>query len=369
MKRIALFSLAAVALIACRDDATEPRAVDSPGVPVFGLSNPDGCVAPPSDLVSWWPGEADATDVAGGHDGSLVGGVTFEAGQAGLAFRFDAVGELVEVADHPDLDIESFPSATVEGWFTSSGALGSDPNIVGKHTCSVYGGWFFTTAQGAFIGNHWVGGQGVKGLNLNDGQFHHFAIVKDGNRYFEYVDGTLLSSDVGLSVGSPAREPMQIGNITTGTCLASQHPLHGVVDELTIYHRALSASEIYGIFQAGSAGKCIQVDIDVKPGSDPNCFNINGRGVIPVAILGSADFDVSEIDVGTLLFGGLAVRVRGKGPLCHVEDTNGDPFPDLVCQFEDNADNWEEGNATAKLTGSLSNGIPFAGTDNICVVP
>ena len=37
--------------------------------------------------------------------------------------------------------------------------------------------------------------------------------------------------------------------------------------------------------------------IDVKPGSDPSCFNIDGRGVVPVAVLGSLELDVSTIDV------------------------------------------------------------------------
>ncbi|UCC83682.1 MAG: hypothetical protein JSW46_01740 [Gemmatimonadota bacterium] len=113
----------------------------------------------------------------------------------------------------------------------------------------------------------------------------------------------------------------------------------------------------------------IEVDIDIKPGSEPNRFNIIGRGIIPVAILGSADFDVSETDVGRVQFAGLEVRVRGNRFLCHVEDTNGDPFPDLVCQFGDNAEDWVPGNATATLTGELLDGTLFEGTDNICIVP
>lgn len=113
------------------------------------------------------------------------------------------------------------------------------------------------------------------------------------------------------------------------------------------------------------------VSIDVKPGSDPNCFNINGHGVIPVAILGSQDLDVSNIDVTSLLFGGLEVRVRGnKGPLCSVELANGDSYLDLVCHFADDPSNWTVGETDeASLKGTLLDGTDIEGTDSICVVP
>ncbi|MCU7800866.1 MAG: hypothetical protein KZQ70_12155 [gamma proteobacterium symbiont of Lucinoma myriamae] len=110
--------------------------------------------------------------------------------------------------------------------------------------------------------------------------------------------------------------------------------------------------------------------IDIKPGSDKNCLNINGHGVIPVAILGSGDFDVTEIDLASLSFGGLEVRVRGnKGPLCSLEYSNDDEYLDLVCHFEDDATNWNVGNGDATLTGSLYDGVSFEGTDSICIVP
>jgi hypothetical protein len=126
-----------------------------------------------------------------------------------------------------------------------------------------------------------------------------------------------------------------------------------------------------------SGGLCVAlfhlievVDIDIKPGSDPNCFNINGHGVIPVAINGSADFDVQDVNVFTLEFGGLAVRVKGNGvPQCSVQDWNEDTHPDLVCQFVDDASAWEPGDATATLTGELLDGTPIEGTDDICIVP
>jgi len=113
-----------------------------------------------------------------------------------------------------------------------------------------------------------------------------------------------------------------------------------------------------------------RVGIDIKPGSDPNCVNINGHGVIPVAVLGSSAFDVSQVDVSTLNFAGLKVRVKGNGSRqCSIADTNNDGFDDLVCQFQDDTAAWKPGTTTAEATGSLIDGKLFEGSDSICIVP
>jgi len=112
------------------------------------------------------------------------------------------------------------------------------------------------------------------------------------------------------------------------------------------------------------------VEIDVKPGSYPNSFNLNGSGVIPVAVLGSDAFNVRDIDTSTLDFAGLAVRVKGNGAAqCSYEDTNGDGYEDMVCQFVDDPDSWVAGDAEATLTGNLMDETPFAATDEINLVP
>jgi len=114
----------------------------------------------------------------------------------------------------------------------------------------------------------------------------------------------------------------------------------------------------------------IEVGIDIKPGSYPNSFNINGNGVIPVAVLGSDTFDVTQIDLSTLSFAGLDVRVKGNGdPQCSVKDTNGDGHDDLVCQFVDDPSTWTPDDGTASLSGQLNDGTVFHGTDSINLVP
>jgi len=80
------------------------------------------------------------------------------------------------------------------------------------------------------------------------------------------------------------------------------------------------------------------VKIDIKPGSFPNCFNLNQKGVIPVAILGSSILNTEAIDVSSLSLQGVKFKLVGKKSpqyLAHYEDIDGDSDLDLVIQFED----------------------------------
>lgn len=114
----------------------------------------------------------------------------------------------------------------------------------------------------------------------------------------------------------------------------------------------------------------LEVNIDILPGSQDNCVNINGHGVIPVAVLGDDDLDVADIDQTSLAFGGLSVRIRGnKFPQCSAEYVNDDNHLDLVCKFEDDNSAWEAGDGDATLEGSLLNGKAIRGSDAICMVP
>ncbi len=123
----------------------------------------------------------------------------------------------------------------------------------------------------------------------------------------------------------------------------------------------------FAIFEPDVLG----VDIDIKPGSDSNCINNNGHGVIPVAIFGSADLDVNDILVDSIGLNSVGVRAVGKGNkyLAHYEDVNGDNYGDLIVQIEDQDGVFTEGTSTARITGGLINGTTIEGTDTICIVP
>ena len=112
------------------------------------------------------------------------------------------------------------------------------------------------------------------------------------------------------------------------------------------------------------------VSIDIKPGSDPNCFNNNGHGVIPVAILSSPDFDATQVDPTSVSLDGQSIRIVGKGKtLAHIEDANGDGLDDLVVQIEDEDGIYLEGDTLATIMGDTLDGTSIVGTDEICIVP
>jgi len=221
-----------------------------------------------------------------------------------------------------------------------------------------------TTVSSYFIHLDNVGTtQGVRGLGFVAFDTEILGLITS--------DASLAASDVPL--GSPTTSyPTTLTNrgLEQGTAWTLQDIIWVSGDKKTLYLdlQVFNVLDHMRVIIEGTTD--INVDIDIKPGSDPNCFNVNGHGVIPVAINGSMDFDVSMVDVSTLSLAGLDVRVKGNGAAqCSIQDWNDDGYDDLVCQFVDDADAWSPDNGTATLTGNLSDGTPIEGTDDICVVP
>lgn len=111
------------------------------------------------------------------------------------------------------------------------------------------------------------------------------------------------------------------------------------------------------------------VPIDIKPGSDPNCVNPDGNGVIPVAILSTETFDAALVDPASITLdeAPVAINENNNQRMAHVEDINGDGRLDLVVQIID--DLTLVGNGSATLEGNTFDGTEIRGSDSICVVP
>ena len=107
-----------------------------------------------------------------------------------------------------------------------------------------------------------------------------------------------------------------------------------------------------------------KVEIDIKPGSDDNSINLKSKGVVPVAVLTTEDFNASDVDPTTVEFAG-AKPVRWK--LCDVDD---DGEVDMLFHFKTkDLVELDENSTKATLTGMTFGGEDIELTDEVRIVP
>ena len=118
------------------------------------------CVAPPSGLVSWWPGDGNANDIRGGNNGTLQGGVTFAAGKVEQAFSFDGVDDFISIPVAANLGMTS--AYTFDAWvkFDETNLATFRPLAIrgttNSHDIDIYGQ--FTTNNICVVHNRGNGG-------------------------------------------------------------------------------------------------------------------------------------------------------------------------------------------------------------------
>ncbi len=132
----------------------------------------------------------------------------------------------------------------------------------------------------------------------------------------------------------------------------------------------------------------LPVAFDIKPGSCPNPLNTRrhgnrGNSVLPVAILGTAEFDVFQVDAVTVTLEGLSPRrysfedvatpVGEESAECECHDLGSDGLVDMTLKFNRQeliAQLEEQGvfglRVPMTIRGHLLDGTPFVGVD--CVV-
>ena len=116
----------------------------------------------------------------------------------------------------------------------------------------------------------------------------------------------------------------------------------------------------------------IEVDVDVKPGSDSNAIKLKGKGVLPVAILGSEDFDASDVSPSSvLLIHPTDAAISASALRWNLEDVDSDGYLDMIFHFamEDVILLIVAGDEEIMLIGETTSGLPFEGSDSIVTVP
>lgn len=223
---------------------TPPTNVDSTDSPQ------PSCVEPPSGIVSWWDGEILGLDIITGETAGVLGTPTIADGIVGKAARFAATDVLV--VDRPPTPTQF----TIETWvFLEVGLTGDWIGFYGRFTEASFTAFDNRLAywDGTFGGT--TGNLAVATTSLV-GAWHHLAITWDGTTIRSYVDGVLEGMQPPAGVAALPTRPSAIGGLLTGPGNDEiEDPFVGSIDELTIYNRALTNSEVATIAMA-RAGKC-----------------------------------------------------------------------------------------------------------------
>jgi hypothetical protein len=296
------------------------------------------CDPPPSGIVGWWPGEGNANDIIGTNNGILMGGATANApGVVGSAFQFDGTNGYVQFPDSP---VFHPTNLTVEAWILfralDTPAHGTYPGqdyIVFKQNSqsSYFEGialekdryppnvgtndtfcWETSSSSGAlaFL-------ESVTTIKTN---VWYFVVGVRGSNYLQlYVNGK-LEAQTSVSF------PQNYGNLPLyfGTSGESYYDCKfgGLLDEVTLYNRALTSNEIAAIYAAGSAGKCrslvasstslsLSTNLAVYGASVTFTSTVSGSGPAPTGTVAFKD-GANTLGTGLLNGSGMATFSTNK---------------------------------------------------------
>jgi hypothetical protein len=208
------------------------------------LINGPNSALDPSNIVNWWTGDGNFNDIYGITNLTPNGNLTFTNGMVNQAFRLDGSSAYMTSSGG-----EMAPPWTICGWvyhqrgLTPSAALGGDSTYALKVEQ-----WSNTDEVG-------ISQSGVADyvftpaytLPLNT--WTHVAYVATSSSVTFYANGVAK----GTVTASNFELPRAFFGVDTFSWAPDDYLL-GSVDELQVYSRNLSASELTSIYNAGSAG-------------------------------------------------------------------------------------------------------------------
>lgn len=246
--------------------------------------NTPACVNTRPGLLSWYRGETNAADHQNVNNGAGANGLAFAAGRVGQALSFNGSSEMV-IPHSPSLNFQQF---TFEGWVYPTLLDGAIEFILNKEdepfTVHHYELGVAGTGGNIPMGTLVFALNGINGLPDEFGGFTqgggsvplntwtHVALSFDGSTIKSYLNGRaarVLSGLTGNLITSTG--PLKLGS--RSDTLINQVPanrFNGLIDELSLYTRALSEQELLAIYNAGTAGKCttfVNTNPTIKPGA------------------------------------------------------------------------------------------------------
>ena len=220
---------------------------------------------PPNNLglIAYWSFEdavgvsvnGTTTDFSGnGNDASFVGNATWTVnGKRGIGTTYDGSGDYLSLGNFTDLD--GATAFTISMWFkTDDLTFSSYDGLFARGSSNQRVPWIYGLQSNSVVRFQFettTGGQHdctKDTTTLTQGKWHHAVFVWNGSSCVVYTDGVAGTSDA--TTGSV------LGN-TDGSNYIGKTPTlaewDGLIDEMRIYNRALSATEAQDLYRSDFA--------------------------------------------------------------------------------------------------------------------
>jgi hypothetical protein len=215
-----------------------------------------GPTFPPSLVAAYAFAEATGTTTAdatgNGNTGALGGPVRAATGKYGSALTFDGTNDWVTVADAPELDLTT--GVTLEAWVRPTAGSSWRTLLLKENGSTLAYALYSSASGGAPMAIVYTNGSqqklsGPPALPLNT--WTHLAATYDGAQLRLYVNGVLRASKAVTGSIPNSSGALRMG----GNNVWSSEWLKGDLDEVRVYNRALSVTEIQADMTSPLAGQ------------------------------------------------------------------------------------------------------------------
>jgi hypothetical protein len=210
----------------------------------------DGSVSLPAGLVAWWKmneaaGSATAVDSSGnGNNGTLTGlnaASAWTTGRTGGALKCDGSGGAL-VADSAGLDGIA-TGVTISAWVNRLSATTGFSAVLSRETGTTSGQYYWLGLSGDNAGFYGLSGV-FSTTTVPIGTWTHLAATHDGTTARIYVNGSLVTSRASSNVFRADTSKLAICGNQNDTSGTITERWNGLLDDLQLYNRALTATEI-----------------------------------------------------------------------------------------------------------------------------
>ena len=271
--------------LTANDSACADNTIDS-GYYTLNISS-DGAGTPyyAGRVGEWWLDESSGTiedHSSQSNDGAVYGGVTYGVrGKVWTALKFDGSSGYVDCGNDGSLDIDTNPADvpqdfTVAAWVKPAAVPQTSAYFVDKGTGNLFDGYGLAllNSRFAFItdGNGSSGGKTTLSADADAtvDTWYHVVGVREGGVKKLYINKVLQSSTPTDSRElSDTSRPLYIARAVNDSGY-----FNGVVDEVSVYTRALSLSEITDLYNQASLVAYYKMD-EIEGGTAPGGTDIN----------------------------------------------------------------------------------------------